>query len=235
MQVELLPDAAKLRILEMTNELPIETHPSFTSSQLSVNHLMLDFESPSLTSKIVVSDRFTDPDVLRQCVTEAGRLFEQGDNSRPGGMGKDTSKWLDRSMRGDEIIWIQQVKGLPGFTALLNSINAVRQELEDNIGFSLTRSEMQLTKYPANGSRYERHYDASPTNNRLFTFIVYLNEKWQLQDGGYLRAYLPGVILDMPPEFNTCVLFKSKEIEHEVRPCHRTRYAVSCWFSKQTQ
>ena len=96
---------------------------------------------------------------------------------------------------------------------------------------------------------YLRHKDAfkvDPNNLidgqklRKITVLVYLNpdlDTVQSSDPqakmGELRLYLPKKIVDVVPRMGRAVIFKSEEIEHEVRPTlGYDRYAVTVWFNQ---
>eukprot|EP01043_Picozoa_sp_COSAG02_P058232 COSAG02_NODE_7213_length_3115_cov_2.587202_4_plen_459_part_00 len=84
--------------------------------------------------------------------------------------------------------------------------------------------------------------------DREITAILYLNlgqdtDPWPEENGGALRCYLGAEasdkdgttateVLDIAPIGGRLVLFKSREILHEVRPTFVTagRYALSCWL-----
>ena len=76
------------------------------------------------------------------------------------------------------------------------------------------------------------------------TAIVYLNPGWDAsRDGGALRVYYPrdeasnGLerahesesFADIEPVAGRLILFDSRRIEHEVRPTHATRWALTLW------
>jgi len=111
--------------------------------------------------------------------------------------------------------------------------------------------------YPGEGAKYVRHRDNSVSlpegtfsNPREITCIIYLNpEDWQAErDGGCLRMHLAAKVdnnkgcpdncssrdgachLDIEPQAGRMVLFKSKEILHEVLPAYRTRMALTLWI-----
>ena len=110
------------------------------------------------------------------------------------------------------------------------------------------------------GARYVAHRDNVPRsgrrepgggearasaqdNGRSVTAILYCNEpdEWKTEWGGQLRAY-PGVaadVCDAPANGSGCdiapiggrlVLFRSRELLHEVLPAHRHRVALSIWI-----
>eukprot|EP01067_Filipodium_phascolosomae_P008121 Filipodium_phascolosomae@DN6825_c0_g1_i1.p1 len=176
-----------------------------------------------------------DASVVQACLEELQGLFIEENGGDLAAMGsKDTDTiWRDTSIRGDHRIWIQKCPKLPSMKAtqkVLASIDQLRLDLEWRFAVQL-QSEVQATHYPGDGSRYVSHKDYSPEKPRMFTFILYLNPDWQSEHGGYLRCHLPESKVDIAPEMNRCVSFRSEILEHEVLPSFRDRYAISCWFT----
>ena len=101
-----------------------------------------------------------------------------------------------------------------------------------------------MAVYNGNGEYYLRHKDAfriDPNNLkdgdklRKFTVIVYLNpdlDKMKGPDGlGELRLYLPDKIVDVMPHMGRIIVFRSDQIEHEVRPTTGyQRFALTAWY-----
>lgn len=115
----------------------------------------------------------------------------------------------------------------------------------------------QLSCYNGLGSHYRPHRDTpdelsshplqwllqSGLNERETTIILYLNDTtWDVgsNDDGCLRCYLGTAstddigttateVLNIAPIGGRIVIFNSKKILHEVRPCSRMRVAITCW------
>jgi hypothetical protein len=94
------------------------------------------------------------------------------------------------------------------------------------------------------------HRDNTPArddpcaNDRFLTVILYANTtEWEEDWGGYLKLY-PGAEPDdeegdscpaeqqvkVRPAGGTIVVFKSRELLHEVMPAHKKRMAMSIWL-----
>ncbi|KIY91652.1 hypothetical protein MNEG_16311 [Monoraphidium neglectum] len=86
--------------------------------------------------------------------------------------------------------------------------------------------------------------------DRAVTAILYLNPAWGPGDGGQLRLWRPssgndpggeggggggggggeeGGYLDVEPLGGRLLLFRSADVEHEVRPARARRWALSAW------
>ena len=60
--------------------------------------------------------------------------------------------------------------------------------------------------------------------------IMYLNEDWQLSDGGELCIHHKESLQHISPENGKIVFFKSSEIEHEVLLSHKPRMSITGWL-----
>jgi SM-20-related protein len=83
------------------------------------------------------------------------------------------------------------------------------------------------------GSFYKKHIDQFRNNDsRQFTVIVYLNEDWQLADGGELCIYHLDHLQHISPANAKCVFFKSSELPHEVLVTNKPRLSITGWLKK---
>jgi Rps23 Pro-64 3,4-dihydroxylase Tpa1-like proline 4-hydroxylase len=115
----------------------------------------------------------------------------------------------------------------------------------------------QLSCYDSLGSHYKPHRDTpdlnqyhplkwllqAGLNERETTIILYLNDvDWDsgAVDDGCLRCFLGTAtdddvgttateVLNIAPKGGRLVIFDSKKILHEVRPCSKRRAAITCW------
>lgn len=152
---------------------------------------------------------------------------------RTGAVGKDADEKILKEVRGDLIKWVDF--NLPGsvnkyFLPQLNSlIKFIRRECY----IGVNDFECHFTLYPK-GSFYKKHIDCfKGNNNRLISFVFYLNENWISEQGGQLRVYDKDVIVDVDPTGGRLVLFLSEEIEHEVLPTFKERLSITGWMLHQ--
>jgi predicted 2-oxoglutarate/Fe(II)-dependent dioxygenase YbiX len=110
----------------------------------------------------------------------------------------------------------------------------------------------QFACYDGKGARYTIHRDSySPDvlddslgeqvkqhiGSRRVTLILYLQPSWKAELGGALRAYSTAVDsgerdeghLDILPRGGNLVLFRSRDLPHEVMPCLGRRCAFIVW------
>ena len=173
-----------------------------------------------------------------------------------GRKGDDTLKVEDESIRNDTLGYFDgnedewpSGSNQGGLTRALDKINTIVYELRDHqkkkknddsneLKNVKTRSRAMITCYAGNGSKYSKHCDNPIRNGRKLTVILYLNKNWNTDtDGGCLRLYHPyntsnhNHYIDIKPTFNSLLLFWSDfRCPHEVLPCYRHRFAITCWF-----
>jgi len=125
----------------------------------------------------------------------------------------------------------------------INDVNGELQKAAPALDKSL--SELLYAYYPKGGF-YRRHVDAvskSASVLRSYSLLLYLHDKWDENDGGYLRIHLDSGgdflpqgeepnFVDVKPEGGTLVLFKSDKIPHEVLDTNAERTAVVGWYNR---
>jgi SM-20-related protein len=62
------------------------------------------------------------------------------------------------------------------------------------------------------------------------TAIYYANPGWRPGDGGTLRLHLDEGSIDVAPELDRLIVFRSERVEHEVLPAQAPRRAVTAWY-----
>lgn len=114
------------------------------------------------------------------------------------------------------------------------------------------RSDALVACYPGSRAGYGAHLDNEVGSRdgrvdygRCFAFVYYLNNSnWDpIKDGGCLRIYAPvdddkaeaaaapqlGAF-DVNPVGGRIAIFRADAIVHAVRPAHRERVAMTCWW-----
>src|SRR6185437_8867208 len=123
-------------------------------------------------------------------------------------------------LRSDSTYWFQA--------------DALRATLNRELMLGLAECESHYAVYPP-GSGYTRHLDRlRDSDARVLSAVFYLNEAWQVADGGALRLYLAnGSLHDIFPHAGTLLLFLSAQFEHEVLPATRERMSIACWMRQR--
>jgi len=147
----------------------------------------------------------------------------------PAGIGRQQNHSLTRSVRQDEICWINGESDA-GRQWLLWAA-ALQRELNRALLLGLFSFESHFAHYRP-GAFYRRHLDAFRGEaNRVLSLVAYLNTDWTPVDGGQLVLYRdhsePVRVL---PEMGTVAVFLSEEFPHEVLPARRDRYSIAGWF-----
>lgn len=153
------------------------------------------------------------------------------------GIGKAAS--LAQQVRGDQIFWLDP-QDSPLCAIVDQKLRQLQQMLNETLYLGLGRYEAHFAVYPP-GSFYQRHLDQSPqksavSQERVLSFVLYLNENWDTADGGELVIYDPDhpdqVWQKISPEMGRWVLFLSEKISHEVRVAERERWSLTAWFHR---
>lgn len=163
-------------------------------------------------------------------------------------------------IRNDVVIWLHENDKRIN-PQLQQIISTIKSQIPKMLGEDvLAPKHVQVSSYRNFGSKYSLHRDNKPRSRinidddalwmsqstqhkRHITCILYLTpQDWKRDDGGYLRCligcddddddgYSAVEELIIEPKCNRLVLFKSREILHEVLPTNREgRIALTVWF-----
>lgn len=140
---------------------------------------------------------------------------------------------VNETIRGDFTYWLSKGRDteMESFWSLADELMYVMNRY---CYLSLSDFEFHLAYYPA-GTFYKRHLDQfMDRNNRMISVVIYLNEHWTEGDGGELRIFhSEDGHVDVQPKARRCVLFKSADVEHEVRITHVGRSSLTGWLLYQ--
>jgi SM-20-related protein len=176
-----------------------------------------------------VVDNFVSPPAIQDVLSLD--LFRE-EHLKKAGIGKE-NKQINEGIRGDFIKWIDKTDAPDAIKAYTDTLNALREFLNQSLYLSLKDYEVHLAMYPA-GSFYKRHLDQFKSDDhRKLSVILYLNQDWSESMGGQLRMYLEQETVDLLPLAGRLVCFRSDRIEHEVLPATRTRMSITGWMLDQ--
>ncbi|MEW9796631.1 2OG-Fe(II) oxygenase [Alteromonas sp. CYL-A6] len=174
------------------------------------------------------------PDALPAHITDALVRCQQSvskDAFHRAGIGRQTDFQHDSRVRSDEICWIDGV--LPEGQLWLGWCEQLRTYLNRHLFMGLFSVESHFACYEP-GAFYQRHVDAFVgEGNRVLSMVTYLNDNWQLEDGGELVLFADEHDTEgtaVLPRLGTLVIFLSERFPHEVRPATRKRLSVASWF-----
>jgi SM-20-related protein len=210
-----------------------------------MSHLFeaIDFVENSLYEQIIsdigtqrfsiVEDFFTSDEVLllRQSLMEK---YEE-DAFKKAAIGNRFEETIEKSIRGDVILWMDESKVNTAESLFFNKIGDLVSYLNKTCFMGILQKEFHYAIYPKN-TFYKRHIDAFQNDDRRkLSFVCYLNEDgWLPENGGELVLYLnkngeevEKVIYPFP---GRVVIFESQIIEHEVKPVHTKRFSITGWL-----
>ena len=160
------------------------------------------------------------------------------------GVGQGTDHTIEPGVRTDSICWIEQENATPVQKKYINKLTDVRDRIRDYFRLPLSEAEYYYAIYPP-GGYYRRHYDNfAGESRRLITALLYLNQGWQVSDGGELCIYPPAKnhrilfpgwsaesqSVRVIPESGTLALFLSVYMPHSVTRAGRERRSMGVWF-----
>ena len=149
------------------------------------------------------------------------------------GIGKEDDYQIDQSQRGDYIHWIDPENCEGPLAEVMAEFQELKQILNRSFYLGIDHFECHYVHYPI-GTHYLKHVDRHKSgSSRIVSFVLYLNENWQDQDGGQLRIYRrDGTTADIQPQLGRLAVFLS-EMEHEVLTTHRVRNSITGWMRQR--
>lgn len=154
------------------------------------------------------------------------------DQFKQAGIGRSVQHTKNKEIRGDKINWIKQEPADSILASIIDRLHTLRLQLNQLCFLGLQDIESHLTVYEP-GTGYARHRDAfNDRSHRVITFVLYLNQQWNPEDGGQLKLWTSGGDeIDIEPIEGRLILFKS-ELEHEVLTSYKNRYSLTGWMLK---
>lgn len=168
--------------------------------------------------------------VDQKALKQIQQLFNE--DFLPAKIGKGENKNYHAEVRGDLIQWIDILNPSPLLEPYLNIIQNLKNQLNQNFFLGIKDFECHLAKYPV-GSFYKKHLDRfSNDSSRVFSFIFYLHEEWEDNNGGELVLYdkKNTVLKIIDPRPGTLVCFLSDEFPHEVLVSKKERRSLTGWM-----
>ena len=133
-------------------------------------------------------------------------------------------------IRSDSIYWLDRSHENIYENDFFDVIDAFVIYLNETCYLGITGYEFHYALYDK-GSFYKRHLDQFRDNQqRAYSMIMYLNEDWELADGGQLCIYHKDYNQTISPTNGKCVFFKSSELEHEVLLNQKSRMSITGWL-----
>lgn len=155
-------------------------------------------------------------------------IFDQ--DFQPASVGKERRR--DESIRGDYTKWLDPKRPPVELKLAFEFLDELLIHLNRNFYFGLKEYEAHLAKYPS-GTFYKKHIDRfEKDSSRMFTYIFYLHEEWNAENGGELVLYnQEGEFLEkILPLSGSLMCFLSEEFPHEVLPSNKERRSLTGWM-----
>lgn len=149
----------------------------------------------------------------------------------PAGIGRNFDYQKNLTVRGDLIKWLSPNSGNVYEQLFFEKISQFTAHLNQTCYTGINDFEFHYALYDV-GSFYKKHLDQFKSDKgRKFSFILYLNEDWEKEEGGNLTLYLKDKCSSIYPIENRIVFFASDKLEHEVHPSFkRPRMSIAGWL-----
>ncbi|MFT4805147.1 MAG: SM-20-related protein [Psychroserpens sp.] len=150
-------------------------------------------------------------------------------------IGNRVNELIVKSIRGDHILWIDEMTANTAESLFFNQINDLVSYLNKTCFMGILQKEFHYALYPK-GTFYKRHIDTFQNDDRRkLSFVCYLNtEDWKPENGGELVLYLGEKAMEAEkiiyPFPGRIVIFESQIIEHEVKPVEIERFSITGWL-----
>ena len=181
----------------------------------------------------VIDDFFTaeEVDILRASLMDK---YEE-DCFKKAAIGNRTNEIIEKSIRGDFILWINEADKGPAENIYFKKINSLIEYLNRTCFMGILHKEFHYAVYPE-GTFYKRHLDTFQNDGRRkLSMVCYLNtEDWKPENGGELAIYTQEngeeKQVNVFPFPGRVVIFESQELEHEVKPVKVPRFSITGWL-----
>ena len=176
----------------------------------------------------VVVDDFIDTGLYDKIASFFEEKMEMNDLEKAG-IGSLGLHTIDKKVRGDYVYWLNPDLDV-ALTPYFKMIDELMIQIKRLCFVSLSDFECHLAYYPA-GTFYKKHVDQfKERNNRMISFVVYLNPDWQQGDGGELVIYKDDKTITVAPIKSRLILFKSADVLHEVALTNKARMSITGWM-----
>ena len=191
--------------------------------------------SDLINQKYSIVDDFFDAEEIEE-LRESLKTIYEADCFKKAAIGNKLNEEIDKSIRGDFILWINEAQGRPEERRFFTKINDLVAYLNRTCFLGILQKEFHYAVYPT-GTFYKRHLDTFQNDDRRkLSMVCYLNDdSWLASNGGELTLYLPAdhgeQALDIIPRPGRMVIFESQVLEHEVKPVLTSeRLSITGWL-----
>ncbi|MFI8377743.1 2OG-Fe(II) oxygenase [Leeuwenhoekiella sp. NPDC079379] len=193
----------------------------FEQLQFTENTVYEKVISDILDKGYSIVDDFFDTSEIEELRQSLKDVYE-ADCFKKAAIGNRLNEEIDKSIRGDFILWINEAEGRAVERRFFAKINDLVAYLNRTCFLGILQKEFHYAVYPT-GTFYKRHLDTFQNDDRRkLSMVCYLNDdSWVASNGGELTLYLPSeageTALDIIPKPGRMVIFESQVLEHEVK------------------
>lgn len=185
------------------------------------------------------------PEATVTALANEAQTLKQAEVMQEAGVGREHLSVL-KEIRSDSIYWLNEDDATAAQRDYFEQMENLRLNLNQHLYLGLFGLESHLAVYPEGGF-YKKHLDCFASQNphkpqRKISCIVYLNQDWDMQDGGQLKLYLNETdesdkykSLLISPLAGRAVIFLSDTFYHEVMPTYKERVSLTGWFLSRPQ
>lgn len=178
----------------------------------------------------VVDDFFSSEEVV--LLRESLLAKYEADKFKKSAIGNRVNEEIDKTVRGDFILWMDEKNANETENIFFNKINELVGYLNKTCFLGILYKEFHYAVYPK-GTFYKRHLDTFQNDDRRkLSIVCYLNENnWLVENGGELTIYTENNELDILPLPGRVVIFESQILEHEVKVVKESeRLSITGWL-----
>lgn len=178
----------------------------------------------------VVNDFFSSEEVV--LLRESLLAKYEADKFKKSAIGNRVNEEIDKTVRGDFILWMDEKNANETENIFFNKINELVGYLNKTCFLGILYKEFHYAVYPK-GTFYKRHLDTFQNDDRRkLSIVCYLNEdNWLVENGGELTIYTENNELDILPLPGKVVIFESQILEHEVKVVKESeRLSITGWL-----
>lgn len=187
-----------------------------------------------LEDQYYIAEDFFNLEEVQQMRNVLLEKYEE-DNFKKAAIGNKLNETIEKTVRGDFILWINEKDGGEVENIFFSKINSLVDYLNKTCFLGILQKEFHYAVYPP-GTFYKRHLDTFQNDDRRkLSLVCYLNdENWKPENGGELVIYKKENGVETPksiyPLPGRVVIFESQILEHEVKPVKTTRLSITGWL-----
>ncbi len=183
-----------------------------------------------IENKIGIAEGFLGTALAAHLKDNLNELYSKQAMLSAGTGGQHSKVSQNELVRSDRIYWLDPSHNDQYENAFFVLMDQFVAHLNATCYTGINSYEFHYALYEP-GSFYKPHLDRFHHNDsRQFSMIMYLNDNWQLTDGGELRIHQGDSSFTVSPTNGKSVFFKSDELKHEVLLTSKPRMSITGWL-----